>query len=88
VEPLIGALSDNDASVRGWAALALARFRDPRIIEPLVKATKDPDAQVRGRAVLALRVGINNPTVRAAVEAAANDADPSVQTKARQVLGN
>lgn len=87
VEPLIKSLSDGDPSVRGWAALALARFRDPRIIEPLIKATKDPDAQVRMRAVLALRVAAANAQVKAALQAAANDPDPGVQEKAKQVLG-
>ena len=87
VEPLIGALADGDPSVRGWAAIALSRFRDPRIIEPLIKAVQDPDAQVRMRAVLALRVAAGNARVKAALEAAANDPDPAVQQKAKQVLG-
>lgn len=87
VEPLANALNDQDPAVRGWAALALARFRDPRILAPLMKAVKDSDAQVRGRAVLALRVAAGNPQVKALLQEAANDPDPDVQKKAKQVLG-
>ncbi len=86
VEPLIAALADKDPAVRGWAAVALARFRDARIVEPLLKAAKDPEAQVRAHTVLALRAAVNNPRVKAALQEAAADPDPSVQENAKQVL--
>ncbi len=86
VDPLIGALSDSDPAVRGWAALALARFRDRRIIDPLLKAAKDSEAQVRARVVLALQVAANDPRVKAALQEAAADPDPTVQENAKKAL--
>jgi HEAT repeat protein len=59
VEPLIGALADEDLVVRensAWSLrqimwtmndTSLAKMRDPRIIEPLIRALKDEDMEVR-----------------------------------------
>jgi HEAT repeat protein len=54
VEPLIGALKDQDATVRGNAAEALGRIKDPRAVEALAAALTDKSKNVRKKAARAL----------------------------------
>jgi HEAT repeat protein len=54
VEPLIIALSDEAADVRGSAANALGRIRSEKAVEPLIIALSDEAADVRGSAANAL----------------------------------
>ncbi len=54
VEPLIQALNDNAANVRGAAATALGRLGSERGVEPLIQALNDNAANVRISAALAL----------------------------------
>jgi HEAT repeat protein len=51
---LAGALSDEDALVRFYAALALTEMRDARALEPLLVALQDEQRDVRQKAVEAL----------------------------------
>jgi hypothetical protein len=54
VEPLVFALKDTVAEIRGAAATALARFQDARSLEPLIQRAGDPVAIVRSAAAEAL----------------------------------
>jgi HEAT repeat protein len=55
VDPLLGALSDGDASVRVAAAWALGRIEDRRAVTPLTRLLlDDADAGVRRAAAEAL----------------------------------
>ena len=44
---ILGALKDEDKYVRGTAANALGRLKDPRAVEPLIAALRDEDWAVR-----------------------------------------
>jgi len=54
VGPLIFAVKDGDANVRGAAAKALGRFQDRRAVEPLIQMLQDVVPQVRASAAEAL----------------------------------
>jgi HEAT repeat protein len=56
VEPLIAALKDQDATVRGNAVEGLANIKDPRAIEALSAALTDKSKTVRKKAARALTV--------------------------------
>jgi HEAT repeat protein len=51
VPALIACLSDTDADLRIYAALALGEQHDPRGIPPLIKALNDPNTNVRYHAI-------------------------------------
>jgi HEAT repeat protein len=58
VTPLIALLSDDDADLRTYAALALGHAHDARAVPPLLAAIGDADANVRQHAIEALgRIG-------------------------------
>lgn len=57
VEPLIGALRDNDWRARKNAAQAFVYLSDARALKPLVTALRDDSWQVRTHAATALGVG-------------------------------
>jgi HEAT repeat protein len=62
VEPLIGALRDENRLVRRRAAEALGEIRDARAVEPLIGALRDRDSWVRRRAAEALeKIGDPRP---------------------------
>ena len=54
VQPLIKALSDENASVRRYAAYGLGRSGDMRAVLPLVQVTKDDSLEVSQNAQRAL----------------------------------
>ena len=55
VEPLCGALTDNNPAVRTMAADTLGRIRDTAATPPLIRALQDEDGDVRRTVVTALR---------------------------------
>lgn len=54
VDPLIAALKNPHAGVRGSVAHALGEIKEPRAVDTLIAALKDPDLSVRGEAADAL----------------------------------
>jgi HEAT repeat protein len=51
---LLECLTDRDHIVRREAIIALARFREKRVVEPLIEALKDENWDVRRSAAIAL----------------------------------
>ena len=66
IEPLLGALADTDAGVRGAAAFALGRIGAGAAAEPLVATLRDDDYLVRLMAVRAL-AAIGRPGIESAL---------------------
>lgn len=85
VEPLIAALLDSEAIVRGAAAEALGRTGDIRAVRPLSIALDDTNATVQSKAAAALR-SIGAPAV-SPLASALNDPDYQVRTTAAKGLG-
>jgi HEAT repeat protein len=54
VEPLLGALGDENLYVRRSAARALGQISDARAVESLIQALNDKDSQIRNEAAIAL----------------------------------
>lgn len=54
IEPMLEALEDKEAVVRGWAVGTLGQFAEPRVIKALVGCLKDEDSEVRFGAVSTL----------------------------------
>src|SRR5215472_6118824 len=87
VEPLSGALTDDDNGVRFWAVATLGKIRDERAVEALIVALGDKDDSVRKRAAHALgRIG-DARAVDPLSGAAMNDNDRSVRQFAAYALG-
>jgi HEAT repeat protein len=84
VQSLIVAIKDSDAIVRGNAAWALGRIKDPRGVEVLIAALKDTDANVKKDATGAL-VSIGTPAV-APLITALKDTDETMRANAAGVL--
>ena len=85
VEPLIGALKDEDVSVRIGAARALREIKDNRALEPLMVALKDENASVRMWAAEALGE-IKDNRADEALMTALKDEDPHVRIEAESAL--
>jgi hypothetical protein len=72
VEPLLGALEDQDWRVRAYAAWALAGAREPKAVPRLVELLSDPVWRMRAMAAFALRVS-GDPRAEDAMRAALTD---------------
>jgi HEAT repeat protein len=84
VDPLIGALKDEDKDVRETAVQALGQFKDPRAAGPLVDALRDwPSMSSVGRSLKK----IGKPAVEPLVAALADD-NPAVRAAAAETLGS
>jgi len=80
IEPLLFALKDKEAEVRGAAALALGQVRDLRVLEPLLQQLRDPVALVRATAADALGQ-LKDPRAIDWLLNLLQDADAVVRTK-------
>ncbi|MEN6512938.1 HEAT repeat domain-containing protein [Methanoculleus sp.] len=84
VEPLIGALRDENGDVRGAAGGALFRMGDVAV-EPLIAATKDADRGVRLYAAGALKY-IGNPRAIDALQELARSGDSEEKSVAEDAI--
>jgi HEAT repeat protein len=84
VEPLIGALRDENGDVRGAAGGALFRMGDVAV-EPLIAATKDADRWVRLYAAGALKY-IGNPRAIDALQDLARSGDAEERSVAEDAI--
>ena len=80
-------LRDFSAGVRGAAALALARCKDPVAANALLLAIHDPDAGVTWRAIYALEKQDPLPRTCTAVVGFLENDDPMVRAYAARTLG-
>jgi len=85
VGPLIFAIKDEDAGVRGAAARALGRFQDRRAVEPLIQMLRDLAPPVRAAAAETLGKLGDRQAVDWLVEAL-RDNDPQVRANASRSL--
>jgi hypothetical protein len=85
VRPLVRALGDDNAEVRGRAAEALGALGNDRGVEPLLEAMRDPSELVRERAAKALGALGDRRAVGPLVEAL-QDHDRYVKAAAGQAL--
>lgn len=85
VEPLIEALRDRDAAVRGNAAISLGVTGDRRALLPLGLATLDGDPLVRASACHGLGE-LGDPSAGAALVECLDDRDPTVRRSAIEAL--
>lgn len=76
-------LSSSSEKTRMSAVLSLARLGDKRTLKPLVTALHDPNPQVRAIAATALGKLGHKAALPALKNAAQDDLDPIVRTKAR-----
>ena len=84
---MFAALSDGDAGVRLYAALALGQLGDKRMVEPLLVALMDKDERVRRLAAFALgRFGDDNKVLESLISAL-RDKDWKVRGVVAFVLG-
>jgi HEAT repeat protein len=87
LDPLVGALSDENGIVRAESAYALGELGDRRAVEPLVAALEDGGRQVRLEAAEALgRLG--DPRAIDALVALLDDPDAMVRLYAVRALGH
>jgi HEAT repeat protein len=84
--PLIVALDDADAEVRGSAAWALGSLRDPRALVPLLVALDDADGRVREGAAAGLGRSGDTRAVRPLI-ALLEDTDEFVRCRVVTALG-
>lgn len=85
VEPLLFALKDEKAEIRGAAARGLARFRDRRAVEPLLHMLRDPAPAARAAAAEALGQ-LGDLQAVGWLVALLRDADPTVRSRASHGL--
>ncbi|MHC4199519.1 MAG: HEAT repeat domain-containing protein [Planctomycetota bacterium] len=85
--PLIGALRDPDARMRGLAALVLGQMRSREPVPALVQALADPDRRVRRSAARAI-AKIGDRVATKALVGVLKDPDASVRTAAAEALGD
>ena len=85
VEPLIEALSSDDAGVRYVAAWTLGKIGDRRAVEPLIAAMKDRDKGVKKGAAVALGDIGDGRAVEPLIQAL-KDEDESIQRAVRESL--
>jgi len=85
VKELILALTNQDVWVRGCAAAALAKVKDPAAIPALIAAMKDPDSEVRWWSLHAV-MDSGDPRCVDALVAMLGDEDPGSQWDACQGL--
>ncbi len=85
VEPLIAAVREGDAVLRGEAIEALGQIADRRAVDPIIAALKDPEFRVGVDALEALgRIG--DPKSVAPVKAMLVDRNPFIRRDAVQSL--
>ena len=86
LDPLIGALKDQDALLRRFAAGAIGVIGDRRAVNPLLSVLKDEDSLVRSLAVEALG-RIADAQAVPALAAALKEEDIEMRRKAAEALG-
>lgn len=86
--PAVAAASkDGNSEVRTFACAAMGEVGGGEAVAPLQAALSDPVASVRAAAAASLgRMGKTAVPARAALKAAAKDADPDVRHEAREAL--
>jgi hypothetical protein len=85
IQVLVEALKDKDSVVRGIAAEALGKLKDPRAVEPLIGALKDEDWYVRKSAAEALGE-LRDPRAVEPLIKALKDKDRNVRASAANAL--
>lgn len=87
VEPLMGALRDQDMGVRCRACMALGGLRDTRAVEPLLATLQDGESAVRAEAAYALGQIGDSRAVPALISALNDPERLNVARKAAWALG-
>jgi HEAT repeat protein len=86
MQPLLHALTDEDAGVREQAAQALAGWHEPAVIDALISALSDPDAGVQGQAARSL-AQLRDARAIAPLIASLRDAEPGLRAIVSVALG-
>jgi HEAT repeats len=83
IDDLTKMLSSSNQKTRMSATVSLARLGDKRTLKPLVIALHDPSSEIRALAATALGHLKHKAALPALKNAATDDPDPTVKTKAR-----